>query len=56
LIKNYHTDVKYKVDGETYLVSGNGTRFRFLTGVYLNVNGKEKFIDFNAVGKAKTSE
>lgn len=56
LIKNYHTPVEYKVDGQTYYVSPNGTRFRFLTGIGIVVDGKEQFIDFNAVDKSKTPE
>ena len=65
-IKNYHTNNFYKtkeVDPNTgeikevrHTVSPNGTRFRFLTGVYVyedvrNANGsittKEKFVSFN---------
>lgn len=42
-IKNYHTPNKYKADGKTYKIEGNGARFRFLTGVY--VDGK--YISFN---------
>lgn len=33
-IKNYHTSAKYEVNGETFKVDPNGTRFRFLTGFY----------------------
>lgn len=47
-IKNYHTPNRYKdANGKWQNIEGNGTRFRFLTGVYLNINGKEKFISFN---------
>ena len=42
-IKNYHTPNKYKANGKTYKIEGNGARFRFLTGVY--VDGK--YISFN---------
>ena len=42
-IKNYHTPNKYKANDKTYKIEGNGARFRFLTGVY--VDGK--YISFN---------
>lgn len=43
-IKNYHTPNKYKdANGKTHKIEGNGARFRFLTGVY--VNGE--YITFN---------
>lgn len=47
-IKNYHTNNKYEVNGDKHSIEPNGTRFRFLTGVYvLDDNGKEKYISFN---------
>ena len=47
-IKNYHTTNKYKIGDDTYKIEPNGTRFRFLTGVYiLDAKGKESFISFN---------
>lgn len=42
-IKNYHTKNKYKVGKETYSIEPNGTRFQFLSGVYIN----NKFVSFN---------
>lgn len=43
-IKNYHTPNKYKdANDKTHKIEGNGARFRFLTGVY--VNGE--YITFN---------
>lgn len=55
-IKNYHTPNKYKdQNGKTHTIEPNGTRFRFLTGVYKYeqrmVDGKpvinKVFISFN---------
>jgi hypothetical protein len=51
-IKNYHTKAKYKVNGKTKTVDPNGTRFRFLTGVYKyeqlpDGTTVEKYIDFS---------
>lgn len=42
-IKNYHTKNKYKVGKETYSIEPNGTRFQFLSGVYID----NKFVSFN---------
>ena len=42
-IKNYHTKNKYKVGKETYPIEPNGTRFQFLSGVYID----NKFVSFN---------
>lgn len=52
-IKNFHTPNKYKYKDDkgiehTVTLEGNGARFLFLTGVY--VNGK--FIDFNDPSKS----
>lgn len=52
-IKNFHTPNKYKYKDDkgiehTVTLEGNGARFLFLTGVY--VNGK--FIDFNNPSKS----
>jgi hypothetical protein len=50
-IKNYHTKAKYKVNGKTKTVDPNGTRFRFLTGIYkfTQRDGKmvEEYIDLS---------
>lgn len=46
-IKNYHTTNRYQKDGTSKTIEGNGSRFRFVTGVYLTIDGKEKFINFN---------
>lgn len=42
-IKNYHTKNKYKVGKEAYSIEPNGTRFQFLSGVYID----NKFVSFN---------
>ena len=51
-IKNFHTsnEVEWKdKDGNkhTRTLEGNGARFLFLTGIYVNKNGKKEFINFN---------
>lgn len=52
-IKNYHTPTKYKDGDTTRTVEPNGTRFRFLTGVYvLDEKGKPKYINFNDPNKS----
>ena len=40
-IKNYHTKAKYKVDGKSFTADPNGTRFRFLTGIYTFQNNEK---------------
>lgn len=42
-IKNYHTKNKYKIGKDTYSIEPNGTRFQFLSGVYID----NKFVSFN---------
>lgn len=42
-IKNYHTKNKYKSNGVTHSIEPNGTRFQFLSGVYVD----NKFVSFN---------
>ena len=51
-IKNFHTPNKVEwkdKDGNehTRTLEGNGARFLFLTGIYVNKNGKKEFINFN---------
>lgn len=46
-IKNYHTNNKYKSGKETHKIEPNGTRFLFLSGVYVRRNGTEVFVSFN---------
>lgn len=51
-IKNFHTSNKVEwkdKDGNkhTRTLEGNGARFLFLTGIYVNKNGKKEFINFN---------
>ena len=42
-IKNYHTKNKYKIGNNTYSIEPNGTRFQFLSGVYID----NEFVSFN---------
>ena len=42
-IKNYHTKNKYKIGKDTYSIEPNGTRFQFLSGVYID----NEFVSFN---------
>ena len=42
-IKNYHTKNKYEIGDNTYSIEPNGTRFQFLSGVYID----NKFVSFN---------
>ena len=42
-IKNYHTKNKYKIGKDAYSIEPNGTRFQFLSGVYID----NKFVSFN---------
>mgnify|MGYP004606487445 CR=1 FL=1 len=50
--KNYHTPMKYKDASGTHKVEPNGTRFRYLIGVYtIDQNGEIQFNSFNDPSK-----
>ena len=49
-IKNYHTKNKYKIGKDTHSIEPNGTRFQFLSGVYID----NKFVSFNDPRKTST--